>query len=203
MVNKSTKSNKILRKEVRLIKQLMPSQREVVSTYSVSAPVQTGAITYLSNAGLDTEKVLLRGIDCRFTSSIGTGDITGCMVRHILFIYDCDVDRTSGSVVEIPVANDILETINTHGITSLQNPVNSRRIQVLYDTTSKLQPNSTFEEIRAKRIFFKKPKEMSAMKDRQRVKRPFVLTYVATASSVPATLSGSIGVQLHTTQLPN
>ena len=169
MVKKSTQNSK-LRKEVRLIKSLMPSQREIVATFSASAPVQAGAVTYLSNTNLDTEKLLLRGIDCRFTSAIGTSDTTGCMVRHILFMYDCDLDYTvpTAPVVTVPEPGDILEDIQTYKAVALLSIKNSRRIQVLYDTTSKLQPNNVFEELRTKRIFFKKPKELSAMKDRQR-----------------------------------
>lgn len=197
-----SKVDKQQSKDIRMLKRLIPVQREVVTVTNTT--VATGAapvIVRLTPSALDDQKMLIRGLDFRGSIQQPQSATDGVFYRYIIFVYKCDVDHTAGqpSVTE-PTATDIMNTdLNIQVATP--NAENSSRIRILYDSMYNLEPPNTYQSSRRYKVFFKKALNHFATNDRAFVHRPFLLKLSSLATQ-PQNFLENIQCDAHTTQQP-
>lgn len=203
MVSKKSKSqiDRQQSRDIRALKRMMPTQKQVIVVSNSSSPSQNGDIYAVEPAALNDQKVLFRGIDFRCSAEIPQDSTTGCIMRYIVFLYKCSVDQSGNpATTTAPTVTDLLGS-GTASTTSLINPENSSRIRVLYDGNISLTTEN-FQGVRHARVFLKRPLNLDAVTDKAFVMRPFVFVSSNTLSSMPATVDQSFNIHAHTTQLP-
>lgn len=199
-----TKVDQQQSKDIRMLKRMIPVQREVVtSTNSTFAGGSSPVVSRLTPVALDDQKLLIRGLDFRGVMSV-PHDTTGTdpiFYRYIILIYKCDVSHTAGtpSVTE-PTAADVMN-LDLNIMVATPNASNSSRIRILYDSMYNLQPPTTYQSSRNFKVFFKKPLNHFAVNDRAFVHRPFLIK-LSNQSAAIANALESIQCDVHTTQLP-
>jgi len=199
-----SKVDKQQSKDIRMLKRMIPVQREVVnSTNSTIAQAATPVIMRFTPVGLDDQKLLIRGIDFRGSITLPeTSTPTDALFyRYIILIYKCDVSHSAGtpSVTE-PTAADIMN-LNLNIQVATPNPENSSRVRILYDSMYNLQPPTSYQSSRSFKLFFKKPLNHFATSDRAFVHRPFLLKLSSQATAL-TNMTEDVNVDVHTTQLP-
>lgn len=196
-VSKST-VDKQQSKDIAMLKRMLPTQKEVVENNYTGLPLNTGEITRLTPTALDTEKILVRGIDLRLNNAISSSGTDTEPGRYMVFVYKCDVDNSSATpAVVLPSVSDVID-IN-HGINALINPDNASRIRVLYDTTLNLMPPNQYRAFRSFKKFFKNPIKCLSPVDKAFVHRVLMLHYTSAAS---VTTAAAYSCNIHTLQLP-